>query len=147
VKRGFASIEFIDLFMKSTCAADLDMEFNRLQWLGEEYIMEELIDEVGDKLVPGRQYSEDAMFWAGYIYRYWHFLTGESSKEISKQASGEKMIRVYPAYHTFANMDLAVELLKEDAAARNKLVIKKKISHEKGEMALAPSAAKTVKKR
>jgi len=118
VEMGFDSIKFIDAFMRSRSAADLDMEFNRLHWMGERYLMDELIEELGDKLVPGEQYSKDAMFWIGYTYRYWHFLTGESSKEISKQASGDKMIRVYPAYHTFANMDLAVELLKEEAAER-----------------------------
>lgn len=47
LKRGFGSLEFVDAFMRSRCAADIDMEFNRLQWLGEAYIMEEFIDEAG----------------------------------------------------------------------------------------------------
>ena len=116
--RGFASIEFINAFMRSKCAAALDMDYNKLQWMDAGYIMAELIDELGDKLVPGEQYSKDAMFWAGYIYRYWHFHTGESSREISKQASAERVLCGYPYYHTVAE-EIAIEDLKEEAARRS----------------------------
>ncbi|MDR0778868.1 MAG: hypothetical protein LBE48_05490 [Methanomassiliicoccaceae archaeon] len=136
LKRGFASEQFINAFMRSRCAADLDMEFNRLQWLGEEYIMEELIDEAGDKLIPGKQYSEDALYWIGYIYRYWHFHTSESSKEIVKQASARDMAIAYPGMHT-ENMDLAIEDLK--LYARGKVYVPPEILAERGERNSAPS--------
>jgi hypothetical protein len=114
---GYGSLEFIDAFMRSRCAANLDMKFNRLQWLGQAYLMAEFIDEAGDKLVPGKQYSCDALFWTGYIYRYWHFLTGENSKEISKQAPAKRMMRAYPFYHTVSNK-MAIEDLKLSAQGK-----------------------------
>jgi len=111
LRNGLDSERFITLFMKSKCAADYDMSYNRLQWMGEEYILEELIDECGDKLIQGEQYSEDQMFWIGYTYRYWHFLTGESSKKIIFQVPAEIMRRGYAGFHT-EDMTLAIEDLK-----------------------------------
>jgi hypothetical protein len=129
LKKGFASERFIDAFMRSKCAADIDMSYNRLQWMGEEYIMEELIDECGDRLVQGDRYSEDAMFWIGYTYRYWHFLTGESSKKISLQAPAIVMKYGYPGFHTLA-VELAVEDLK--GAAKRAAFLKRKSPEPKG---------------
>ena len=87
-RRGINSAEFIKIFMKSATAKALDSTYNRMQWAGEEYLMEEVIDEAGDRFEkPGEVYTEELIYWIGYIYRYWHYLTGESSKEIYKQAS------------------------------------------------------------
>jgi hypothetical protein len=143
LEKGFASEQFINVFMRSICAADLDMEFNRLQWLGEEYIMEELIDEVGDKLVPGKQYSKDALYWIGYIYRYWHFHIGEGSKEIVKQASAKDMRIAYPGLHT-VSMNLAIEDLK--LYAQGKVYVPPEVLTERGEINLAPSTSMRLKR-
>jgi hypothetical protein len=40
------------------------------------------------------------MFWSGYTYRYWNFLTQEKSKEIYKQASAKTMNECYLGFHT-----------------------------------------------
>jgi hypothetical protein len=117
LKKGFASERFIDQFMRSKCAAEFDMSYNRLQWMGEEYIMEELICECGDRLIQGDRYSEDALFWIGYTYRYWHFLTGESSNKISSQVPAHIMGWGYPGFHT-EDMALAIEDLKQTAKER-----------------------------
>ena len=84
-----------------------------MQWAGEEYLLEEVIDEAGDRFEkPGEVYSEELIYWIGYIYRYWHYVTGESSKEIYKQAPVETMKRNYLMFHTMAP-ELAIEDLKE----------------------------------
>lgn len=41
VKHGLDSAEFIKAFMTSQCAVSLDDTYDRLQWAGEEYILEE----------------------------------------------------------------------------------------------------------
>ena len=113
--KDFASEVFIKCYMKSKCAADYGLKYNRLQWAGEEYLLEELIDECKGKLVPGTQYSKDEMFWIGYTYSYWHFLTGESSKKILAQAPPKIMKRGYAGLHT-VDMTLAIEDLKQIVA-------------------------------
>jgi len=55
---------------------------------------------------------DEVMYWIGYTYRYWQYLTGESSKEIYKQADAKTMCEAYPGFHTL-DVSMAVEDLKE----------------------------------
>lgn len=96
VQRRINGAEFIKIFMKSAKAKALDSTYIRIQWAGEEYLLEEVIDEAGDRFEkPGEVYSEELIYWIGYIYRYWHYVTGESSKEIIKLAPGKIIKQKY----------------------------------------------------
>ena len=67
---AYASEEFIRDFMNSMVAEHLDSPYNKLQWMGEEYLIDELRDE--KKLrTDGEKYSPDVLYWIGYLYRYW----------------------------------------------------------------------------
>lgn len=48
----------------------------------------------------------------GYVYRYWHYVTGESSREIYRQAPAKTMNVNYLMFHTM-DPEMAVEDLKE----------------------------------
>ena len=111
LKNGYDCKEFIESFMNSKTAESLDRPYDRLQWAGEEYILEELNDEVGG-LKKGAPYHNEIMYWAGYAYRYWHYYSGESSKEIYKTAPAETMARSYPGFHTL-DIEMAIDDLKE----------------------------------
>lgn len=112
-KQGFDSELFIKTFMKSATAEDLDKEFSHMQWAGEAYILSRLKDEDNERLKQGGEvYDEETLFWTGYIYRYWHYYTGESSKEIIKQAPAKTMRILYLMYHTMSPK-LAIDRLKE----------------------------------
>ena len=107
---------FIESFMNSRAAEGLDAPYDRMQWAGEEYIYEDVVREANLKPVKGaRRYSADVLFYAGYIYRHWHFLTGESSREIYRQANADQILASY-GYHTEDN-DLAVEDLKRNCGS------------------------------
>ena len=113
-RRGINSAEFIKVFMKSATAKALDSTYNRMQWAGEEYLMEEVIDEAGDRFnKPGEVYSDELIYWIGYIYRYWHYVTGESSKEIYKQAPVKVMKQNYARLYMMT-LEEVVEVLKEN---------------------------------
>mgnify|MGYP003527187148 CR=1 FL=1 len=110
---GYDSATFIKAFMTGDVAKGLDSKFNRMQWAGEEYLLEEILEAAGDKLTEkGEVYSKDVIYWIGYIYRYWHYYTEESSKAIYKQAPVETMKRNYLMFHTMAP-EVAIEDLKE----------------------------------
>ena len=112
-RRGINSAEFIKVFMKSATAKALDSTYNRMQWAGEEYLLEEVIDEAGDRFKKLREiYSEGLIYWIGYIYRYWHYVTGESSKEIYKQAPVKVMRQNYERFYTMT-LEEVIEILKE----------------------------------
>lgn len=111
--KKYNSASFVKVFMNSETAKALDSKYNRMQWAGEEYLIEEIVSGAGDKLVEnGEIYSKDVLYWIGYIYRYWHYYTNEASPKIYKQAPVETMKRNYMIFHTMAP-EIAIEDLKE----------------------------------
>ena len=114
VRRGINSEEFVKVFMKSATAKSLDSTYNRMQWAGEEYLLEEVIDEAADRFKkPGEVYSEELIYWIGYIYRYWHYVTGEFSKEIIKLAPVKVMKQNFERLYMMTPEE-AIEILKEN---------------------------------
>lgn len=103
---------FIEAFMNSRAASALDDVYDRLQWAGEEYILEELDDEVLGLKKAGTTYNREVMYWAGYTYRYWHYYTNEYSCEIYKIADAKTMEECWPGFHTL-DVEMAIDDLKE----------------------------------
>ena len=110
---NYGSANFVKTFMTSEVAKALDSTYNRMQWAGEEYLLEELVAISGDKINnDGEVYSKNILYWMGYLYRYWHYYTNEDSSKIYKQAPVGTMKRNYLMFHTMAP-ELAIEDLKE----------------------------------
>ena len=110
---NYGSATFIKKFMNSPVAKALDSTYNRMQWAGEEYLLEETIATTNNEIPrSGEVFSNDILYWIGYIYRYWHYYTGEDSSKIYKQAPVDVMKRNYLMFHTMSP-SLAVEDLKE----------------------------------
>ena len=100
-KQGYDSEVFVSVFMKSEVAKDLDSKYNRMQWAGEEYMLEEILANNEDKIPYSDMVtSSEMMYWIGYIYRYWHYYKNETSRKIYKQANFETMKRNYMMFHT-----------------------------------------------
>ena len=115
--KGYDSIPFIKAFMTGDIAKGLDSKFNRMQWAGEEYLLAELAENA-QLPTGGPVYDQEVLYWTGYLYRFWHYTTGEDSKEIYKQASAETMSRNWLIFHTLAP-EIAIEDLKEIYRQRN----------------------------
>ena len=104
--------------MNSQAAVSLDDTYDRLQWAGEEYILEELEDEAKGLKKAGTIYDREVMYWAGYVYRYWHYYTNETSREIYQIADAKTMNDCWLGFHTL-DVELAIEDLKEIHRQRN----------------------------
>ena len=112
-EKKLPSASFIKAFMTSETAKALDSRYNRMQWMGEEYLLEEVLSSAGNALSgAGEVYQKDVLYWIGYIYRYWHYYTGESSAKILRQAPAATMKRNYMMFHTMDPV-VAIEDLKE----------------------------------
>ena len=112
-ERGYDSESFIKAFMTTDISKDMDKDFHHVQWAGKEYIMSRMEDENSDAIDSnGNVFDNETLYWTGYIYRYWNIYTGESSKDIYKQASAKTMQTVYLMYHTMSP-ELAIDRLKE----------------------------------
>lgn len=117
---GYDSACFARVFMYSRTAKELDEKYNRMQWAGEEYLLEEIAANAGKKLKKSDEiFSKNVLYWIGYIYRYWHYYTNESSAEIYKQANVNTMKRNYMMFHTMAP-EIAIEDLKEIYQQKNR---------------------------
>ena len=112
---------FVPAFMRSAAAAGLDAEYNRYQWAGNAYILEDVSDSYGIGPVRGPDgrvgepqdgADSEACYWMGYTYRWWHYYTRESSRQIYASADYETMRRAYPGYHTLS-CTLAVDRLRD----------------------------------
>ena len=111
--KKYSSVAFVKAFMTSNTAKELDSNYNRMQWAGEEYLIEEIASSASDSLTTeGEIFPKDVLYWIGYIYRYWHYYSGEESIKIYKQAPVETMKRNYMIFHTMDPI-LAIEDLKE----------------------------------
>ena len=112
-EKKYSSAAFAKALMTSDTAKALDSEYNRMQWAGEEYLLEEIVSAAGDLLTAdGEIYDTDILYWIGYIYRYWHYYSSEDSAKIYKQAPALTMKRNYMIFHTMDPV-LAIEDLKE----------------------------------
>ena len=112
-ERGYDSESFIKTFMTTDISKDMDKDFHHVQWAGKEYIMSRMEDENANAISNnGIVFDNETLYWTGYIYRYWNIYTGESSKDIYKQAPAKTMQTVYLMYHTMSP-ELAIDRLKE----------------------------------
>lgn len=118
LKTGYDCPAFIKAFMNSRTAAALDDIYDRLQWAGEEYILEELNEEVGGLKKVGITYTMEIMYWIGYTYRYWHYYTNESSKKIYEIANADTMNECWLGFHTF-DVEMAIDDLIEISISKN----------------------------
>lgn len=55
----------------------------------------------------------------GYTYRYWHYYTGESGRDIYRTADARIMDQCWLGFHTL-DVEMAVDNLKEIHEAVNK---------------------------
>ena len=112
-ERGYDSESFIKTFMTTDISKDMDKDFHHVQWAGKEYIMSRMEEENSAAISNnGVVFDNETLYWTGYIYRYWNIYTGESSKDIYKQAPARTMQTVYLMYHTMSP-ELAIDRLKE----------------------------------
>lgn len=112
LKNGYDCPSFIKDFMNSQAAASLDDIYDRLQWAGEEYILEELEEEMCSLKKAGTTYSLEVMYWAGYLYRYWHYYMNECSKKIYEIADSKTMNDCWLGFHTL-DVEMAIDNLTE----------------------------------
>lgn len=113
-REGADSVAFAKTFMESDEAACFDRPYDRTQWMGEEYLFADLDDAVGGLPRGGEVYPGEVLYWMGYLYRYWHLLTGEASTAIYAMADAETLRVAYPGFHTL-DCEAAIERLKEAA--------------------------------
>lgn len=110
VKKGYDSKEFIEKLMKSETAIYLYDKSDTQMWLGANYIIDTLEQEV--KLNKGKTYPEDLMSWIGYLFACWNLTYAEDTpKDMIEQAPVDVLTLTYQGLHVLTFED-AIEELK-----------------------------------
>ena len=63
LKNNIKYPDFAEKYMNSQTAAFMDYPYDRLQWAGEEYILENLMDEVILEKCKGENYDREEVYW------------------------------------------------------------------------------------
>lgn len=106
------SAVFIRRFMRSRLAERMDSPgfLDRPFEICEAF--EELDDEYGETDYGKDIYAGEELYWIGYIYRYWAYCGGVSSKWVYKMISSREMRSLYYPYHTMDPL-FAIERIAE----------------------------------
>ena len=77
-------IKFISLYMKSGVRKEMDKTYTSWHNQPASRILEEVVASDSISKVNKQTINRDAVEWLGYFYSKWHFMTGESSKNIMR---------------------------------------------------------------
>ena len=103
---------FIRRFMNSQITKSLDSGDVLQTNIQAKDVLERIEEQYGSSEYGSVKYTENELYWIGYIYRYWHYVTGESSKEIYKQAPVKIMKKNYEKLYMMTPEEV-IYLLKE----------------------------------
>ena len=92
--------DFVERFMVSDIASDMDNDLCYAHTWGLVQMMDVLVEELDLKPFTGKYLDYRALHWIGYMYRYWVFWLGISSKEVYAQVPLEKALESYLGLHT-----------------------------------------------
>lgn len=103
---------FIRRFMNSDLARRMDSVGFLFDSLSVSDAIREVEAQYGVSTYGQNQFTVEEMHWIGYIYRYWAYVSGKSSRQIYKMMKPEQLRRLYFPYHSLDPMQ-AIERMME----------------------------------
>ena len=109
VRNGYDSKDFIEKLMNSETAIYLYDKADTQMWLGSNYIIQTLEQEVS--IEKGVQYPEDLMSWIGYLFACWNLsYENDMPKDMIAQAPVDTLVLTYQGLHVIPFEDAIKEL-------------------------------------
>ncbi len=102
---------FIRRFMFSQTAARID-QYQEFPEMSEETVLDRIEEEFGHTDYGQIVYSEEVLYWIGYMYRYWSYTKEISSKKVYRIIKPEEWKNLYYVYHTM-DPDAAIARIME----------------------------------
>ncbi len=104
---------FIRRFMNSNLAKRMDSDGFVFDSLDISDAIRELEEQYGVSSYGIEKFSIEEMHWIGYMYRYWAYISGKSSKQIYKIIKPEKMRKLYFPYHSLDPLQAIDRIMEE----------------------------------
>ncbi len=103
---------FIRRFMYSDLAARIDTEGFYYTSTDIGGAFEELDLQYGASDYGKEKFGAEELYWIGYLYRYWSYISGKSSKQIYRQVKPDELRALYFPYHSL-DPEQAIERIRE----------------------------------
>ena len=103
---------FIRRFMNSELSGRIDSDGFYFESTGIPDAFYELDTEYGPIEYGRIKYSEEELYWIGYIYRYWSYITEKSSKQVYKMIKPDELRKLFYPYHSLDPVQ-AIERISE----------------------------------
>ena len=112
------AIDFITKYLNSDISEDMDKDVATCHVWGTEQIYDTLLYSIDVKRHDGKTFINDrSLAWAGYLYRYWVWWLGDSSKNIIQVYPAEMVLSMFAGLHTLDPKE-SIRMLKEAATKR-----------------------------
>lgn len=103
---------FIRRFMLSDFAKRMDTDGFLYDTVDIMDAFQEIEDQFGPSDYGKIKFSREEIYWTGYIYRYWAYTSGKSSKQIYRITKPDELQKLYFPYHSL-DPEVAIERIKE----------------------------------
>lgn len=100
VKTECSSPIFLRRFMYSSVAERMDKTGFLFEASNTSSVLDDIEEEFGKSDYGKKKYHPEELYWMGYIYRYWCYTYGKTSKQIYKIIKPEELKCLYFPYHS-----------------------------------------------
>lgn len=104
---------FIRRFMNSELAKRMDRPGFLFDAMDVRDAISEIEEQYGESSYGSERYSQEELYWIGYIYRYWAYTDDKSSKQLYKKVKPDTLRKLYFPYHSL-DPQQAIERIAED---------------------------------
>ena len=116
------------VFLRRFMLSDLAERMDKYGFLYEATDIGDAFIEIETQYGPsdyGRiKFGREALYWSGYLYRYWAYISGMSSKQLYRIIKPEELEQLYYPYHSL-DPEQAIERIKEAKGLTEEDLIKR----------------------
>lgn len=103
---------FIRRFMLSDLATRMDTDGFLFDAIDITDALNEIEEQFGPSDYGTVKFSAEELYWTGYIYRYWSYISQKNSKQIYQIVKPDELQKLYFPYHSL-DPEVAIERIKE----------------------------------
>ncbi len=118
-KEECSSLIFMRRFMNSQVARRMDAGGFLFEACDVNQIIEEVDAEFGESSYGSEKYTENEMYWIGYMYRYWAYTYQQTSKQIYRFIKPKELRGLYYPYHSLDPAQAIERILEARGVAVN----------------------------
>lgn len=133
-----SSAIFLRRFMYSSVAKRMDDGSYLFESSTNQSLIAEIEEEFGKTSYGKVKYSENELYWMGYLYRYWCYTYEKTSKQVYRIIKPTELRALYFPYHSLDNSAaieriLEAKNIREEDMTKRGVAILRRISKEKQE--------------